>query len=450
MFQSVDVPWTQGMNFGMGVNLLNGQIAGKAVDPGPVTTTVSAAGQTVTYQLKIVTSLEEIYNSLGISVEASGHYGLFSASGKVKYANEAKFNTQSTFLVAHCFVENAFEQCEGAMLTDAAKPLLKAGQTTRFQDRFGDGFVRGMQNGGEFHSIISIVSSTSAEQKSLALSLQAKYEGILAGGGVDASLDQETKKRLEKSDLGISTYQRGGHGDETSLTKDIELVMSRLKAFPAFILANPVPFGVQIASYQTLDLPDGPNPIDIQAQKEALTDYARTMLRIDSLRNDVEFMQLNPTLYKKPPDVAVLNRWSDFFASERSEVVTQASRCANNPVGGCPSFSFKLPDDFSIPERTAGIAGVWRLNLDGGGFSQWTLTPRGGNQYDAVEEGLGNARGIAVLEGTVSSMTFAATVDATTGRYTWAFDDSFTSATVTLEFFTVHTGILHGRLIKTA
>ena len=37
MAQSVDLPFVQGMNFGMGVNLVEGGIAGKAVDVGAIT-----------------------------------------------------------------------------------------------------------------------------------------------------------------------------------------------------------------------------------------------------------------------------------------------------------------------------------------------------------------------------------------------------------------------------
>src|SRR5688572_23897928 len=75
MDQSVDIPWSKGMNFGMGVNLLNGDIAGKAVDPGEITGPSKAEGQVVSYNLKEITSLEELYTSIGISVEASAHYG---------------------------------------------------------------------------------------------------------------------------------------------------------------------------------------------------------------------------------------------------------------------------------------------------------------------------------------------------------------------------------------
>jgi hypothetical protein len=61
--------------------------------------------------------------SMGLSVEASGRYGLFSAEGKFELANQSSFNSQSTFVVANSRVKNAFEQVKRAALLPEAKPL---------------------------------------------------------------------------------------------------------------------------------------------------------------------------------------------------------------------------------------------------------------------------------------------------------------------------------------
>jgi len=349
--QSTDIPWAQGMNYGMGVNLLNGSVAGKAVDPKTITAPTQAAGQTVRYNLALISSFEELYSSIGISVEASGHYGLFSASGKFNYAKESKFNSQSTFLLARCVVENAFTQAEDAQIKDEASELLKKGKTTLFQERYGNGFVRGMQTGGEFFAVISITSSSQEEQESLAASLQAKYGGIFASVEVDMKLDSETKSKAFRSELRVATYQRGGTGDEQSFTGDIESVMVRLKAFPLQVQNNPVPYEVQIANYNTLALPEGPNLNDIRAQKEALVDYERIHLKYLTLRNDIEFLQLHPDFFIAPPDTITLNQWQGFVTDEINKVTRQASKCIDDPKDGCPLLSFKLPDNFQQVKR---------------------------------------------------------------------------------------------------
>jgi hypothetical protein len=99
MPQSVDLPFVQGMNFGMGVNLVEGGIAGKAVNVGAITSPTGAPGLTVSYNMQLISTVESLCDSIGVSVAAGGRYGLFSAQGKVQYAKEAKFNSQSTFLL---------------------------------------------------------------------------------------------------------------------------------------------------------------------------------------------------------------------------------------------------------------------------------------------------------------------------------------------------------------
>jgi hypothetical protein len=351
MGQSTNIPWTQGMNYGMGVNLLNGDIAGKAVNPGEITGPTQAGGQTTSYNLSLINSFEELYSSIGISVEASGHYGLFSASGKFKYAKESKFNSQSTFLLARCVVENAFTQVEDAQIKPESSKLLEQGKIAPFQKRYGDGFVRGMQTGGEFFAIISITSSSREEQESISASLQAKYGGLFASVQVDTSLDSKTKSKVAKSELRVSTYQRGGSGDDQSFTADIEAVMARLKAFPNQVKNTPVPYDVQVASYETLALPEGPNPIDIQAQKDALVDYERIHLSLITLRNEIGFLQLHPDYFVNPPDNNTLNQWSEFVTNEINALIKQASKCCNSPVGGCELFKLQLPADFKMPDR---------------------------------------------------------------------------------------------------
>jgi hypothetical protein len=454
MIQSVDLPWVQGMNFGMGVNLLEGGIAGKAIDVGPVTTTTHASGMTVSYNLQKITRLEDLYDSIGVSVEASGHYGLFNATGKLTYAKEVKFNSQSTFLLARCVVENAFEQCEDATLKPDAAELLARGKDKDFQERFGDGFVRGMQNGGEFHAIIAITSISKSEQESLGASLQAKYGGLFASAEIDVALDTETKNKMQRTDLTVSTLQRGGQGDETSVTKDVEQVMARLQAFPRFVRDNPVPYGVQVASYRTLPLPEGPSPVDIQNQNDKLAAYARTHLELQSLRNDVEFMQIHPNFYKDPPPFETLNAWQRSFGAQLDRLEERASLCVRDPQTGCSSFSLEMPADFKAPVRTPGIAGVWEMVIFDQGESKWTLTPVEENRYDAVEEGLGNAKGTAVLTGKHVELKFTATNpgDLTTGVFEWELDEGFSSASATVQFFSVHTdlGILNGRFTRIA
>lgn len=349
MDQSVNIPWAPGMNYGMGVNLLTGDIAGKAIKPiennKEISEPTNAGGQTVSYDLVQINSMEELYSSIGMSVEASGRYGLFNASAKAKYANESKFNSQSTFLMARCVVMNAFTQIEDPQIKDEAVSLFQ--NEKKFRDRYGDSYVRGMQTGGEFFVLISITSSTKEEQQSIAASLKAAYGTKPANiqGGLELSAD--TKSKISRSEIRISTYQRGGRGEGQALVETVEAAIERLKVFPSHVEANPVPYEVQVAHYYTLPCPEETqNLVDLENQKFALEEYARNQLRYISLRNDVEFMQLHPQYYKSPIEIETLNKWNDFFTNKITQLRKQASKCASD-AAACESVEFSLPEDFN-------------------------------------------------------------------------------------------------------
>jgi hypothetical protein len=338
------------MNFGMGINLLNGAIAGKGVNPGEPTAPTGAPGQNVTYNITQIRALEDLYESVGVSARVSGQYNLFSASGKFKYVNESRFTSQSIFLLARCVVENAFKMCEDVNLLPEAAGLIGSGKQDIFQQRYGDGFVRGMQMGGEFFAIISISSSTEDAQQKIAASLKARYGGALASASADFNLDNITKQMISQSQVNISTYQRAGTGEEQRLADDIEEVMQRMCAFPAIVLNQPVPYEVLVSDYRTLNLPDGPNPVDISTQKNRLADYERVHLKLLTIRNDIEFIQSHTSYFKDPPSITQLNQWQQEIATEVDTLVRQASECCDNP-SECPVFPLKLPSGFYIPER---------------------------------------------------------------------------------------------------
>ncbi|MCS5693501.1 hypothetical protein NZK33_16160 [Cyanobium sp. FGCU-6] len=334
----------------MGINLLNGAIAGKGVNPGEPSGPTGAPGQNVTYNITQIRSLEDLYESVGVSARASGQYNLFSASGKFKYVNESRFTSQSIFLLARCVVENAFKLCENVNLLPEAATLISSGKQDIFQQRYGDGFVRGMQMGGEFFAIISISSSTEEMQQKIAASLQAKYGGALASASADMRLNNTTKEMISQSQVNISTYQRAGTGEEQRLADDIEEVMQRLCAFPSIVLNQPVPYEVLVSDYRTLNLPVGPNLVDITTQGSRLSDYERLHLKLLTIRNDIEFVQSHTRYFNDPPTITQLNQWQQEVAQEIDTLISQASQCCNNP-SECPVFPMRLPSGYYMPER---------------------------------------------------------------------------------------------------
>lgn len=68
------------------------------------------------------------------------------------------------------------------------------------------------------------------------------------------------------------------------------------------------------------------------------------------------------------------------------------------------------------------ISGTWRNQISGIGESTWTFTPQGNGRYSAVEQGLGNARGTAVLSGNRLRLDWTSAQNGDAGYYEWTLD----------------------------
>lgn len=79
-------------------------------------------------------------------------------------------------------------------------------------------------------------------------------------------------------------------------------------------------------------------------------------------------------------------------------------------------------------------AGQWRQSSPTVGASDWHLTPKGGNRYDAREQGLGNAVGTATVNGNVLRIEWR--TGNWSGAYQWQLDRSCNQGQGQLKFFT--------------
>jgi hypothetical protein len=133
---------------GRGVNILTGDIIGKALNV--ISKEQAVSGGEAMYDCQVTETHDSVMEALGLSVEASGRYGMFSAEGKFKLSEMSRFNATSTFVVASCRVQNAFEMVDRFELLPEAERLLK--NPEKFRTAFGTSFVRGLQTGGNFIS----------------------------------------------------------------------------------------------------------------------------------------------------------------------------------------------------------------------------------------------------------------------------------------------------------
>src|SRR5215467_13797235 len=97
----------QGADYGSGVDSLNLQERGNAIDFDSIDTVAQLEGQEVTTTLQMVKDNSEFESALDIQGDVSGTYGIFGGSARVDFAKNCKFNHYSVFLIARVTVKNA-------------------------------------------------------------------------------------------------------------------------------------------------------------------------------------------------------------------------------------------------------------------------------------------------------------------------------------------------------
>lgn len=316
---------------GMGFNSQTGLAVGTALEGFTVQENPSASGAEVTSAISIVSTHEELQESLGMSFEAQGRYGLVAGSARARFSENTNYNSMSIFLVASVVVENPLRRGKGFKISSEAKALLDSQQMKKFDRAFGDSFVRGLQTGGEFYSVVRITSVSSSKQAELAAALQLEYNGLAASGSFKAKFDNETSEQHSKSEFTSVMYQRAGSGVEISPTVTIDEVIARFKKFPQIAAASASAYETEVATYDTIPLPI-PTPTEQEAFLEALADAREKKLRYIQTRNDLEFALRFPDFLEEPPPAETLVTAATTYTRLMNAVTQHAVRLSRGEI----------------------------------------------------------------------------------------------------------------------
>lgn len=316
-----------GEEIGMGFNSNTGQAIGSALTGFEIAENPAATGAEVTSSISIISTHEELQETLGMSFDAQGRYGVLGASAKAKFSEQTNYNSMSTFVVARVVVRNPLRRGRNFRITEEARALLTSAQMEVFGRAFGDSFVRGLQTGGEFYAIVRITSVSQRTQASLAATLQAEYNGLVSEGRFMAAFEEAKNSESTRSEFTSVMYQRAGSESEISPTVTIEEVIARFKAFPTIAKANPSAYETEVATYDTIPLPI-PTPEEQEAFVEALADAHNRKLRFLQMRNDIEFALRFPEFFENPPGDDVLSAASAIYTRLLNAVTQHAIRLA--------------------------------------------------------------------------------------------------------------------------
>jgi hypothetical protein len=368
-----DVPQIRLLNYngediGMGFNSDTGLAIGTALDFSPPSEVQAQEAQA---DVKIITSHEELMETLNMSASLEGRYSFVSGGGKVSFSKNTKYNSSSTFVVASMVIRNTVSRGKDFRLKPELQHYLTPGQIETFNKAFGDSFVRAHYQGGEFYAVMRLTSVDSKTESNLAVSLQMAAQGLIASADFHAQLDTANSNAATKSEFTVNYYQKGGAGEnEIGTTMDVEEIKKRLKSFPEAIRNHAFPYTIEVATYDTV-------PIPIPSKKEeeeflnALADANTKELRYIQLKNDFEFAAEKPEFFYDPPAKQTLLAAASTYTQLVNATIEHAKKLSDGSIDPPKYFD---PASLTPPIIEPGITLRKRdLGLESG-FANWWMS----------------------------------------------------------------------------
>jgi hypothetical protein len=335
----VKVVMRQGYDIGMGVAAASGSPMAKGA-VGEVTPPQIGTGGTGSFNFRRIDTTEELTSELGISADASGGVGLFSASASFDFAKKCQVRTTSLVVLISAEERFAFEQMDEPQLTPAAE---RDAGTARFAGKFGEYFVRGMDTGGRFVGVMRIDTKSAQSKQDVNFALSASY-----GLTVDVEVQGKISNALSnaRAEVKAFTFNEGGRVTTRPTSTDpLELTRQMYKAMDEWttsVREDPHPYAVTLAPYVVALGPEPPNLADLEHQRDVLMRCAKLRtLTMDRL-NLLDYM-LSPdhmaefAIIKPPagPDLPAL----------------QASLSRDlDAIADAASFAIDKPKEARLPE----------------------------------------------------------------------------------------------------
>jgi hypothetical protein len=294
-----------GMDYGVGLNSVGGEILGDAVEVNPATSIEDAGGAVITFKLSRIESIEDLKEELGLSVAAEGSYGCFSASAKFDYATTCNFHAYSLYVLVHVSVTNSFRRMRNVRLKSAVFDQLKqTGDQDRFRQQYGDKFVLGIHTGGELFAILEIQTRDASEQQKISAELTAEADSLFASFSIAAKFEAATEHVQKNRKLRIFYYAEGGD-QKAPIPTTPQALIARAVGFPAEVKHSGVPYSVLLQSYKALDMPAQPNESDIRNQQLLITTAAKQRDILVEKLNSVDYILTHPEQFEEVNDAKI-------------------------------------------------------------------------------------------------------------------------------------------------
>ncbi|KAI1268736.1 hypothetical protein F5Y18DRAFT_439342 [Xylariaceae sp. FL1019] len=255
-------PYNASMKLGSGFNSYTQQLCvdhavirdEKAVSADIPLSSADGISQQVTYKTTMINKVSDITNALNISAAMSIKYdNKIDGTGQGDFVNSDKLKESTiSFLISVRVVNQTLNDTR---LTKFC-PIDGIGPGD-FTEVFGDCFISGYQDGGEFNALISIKKSDASNLHSFGVNAEIALTGILEGkleGSAEGDVTKARKELLENNEVTISVSWKGGGQSLKEQDEDwtFETLRKAAVKFPDYVAKTPMRTHVVLTKYTAL------------------------------------------------------------------------------------------------------------------------------------------------------------------------------------------------------
>jgi hypothetical protein len=194
----------------------------------------SRVSQKVTYSTRAIENVSEIMDMLNISTAMSISYGTIHGNGSASFVNESKVLDSELNYVITVTVSND-QQCEEMDMEFVGINTLPPEEFTKV---YGDCFISGFMEGGEFNAIISIRVHDKSKVREVkqAVDIQLAVGPSPVSVGASEGIAKTHKDALEGSEVTISVnWSGGGEIKKPEVPWTLQSVVEVANAFPSMV-----------------------------------------------------------------------------------------------------------------------------------------------------------------------------------------------------------------------
>lgn len=205
------------------------------VQPAELTPPARNVVQIVTYSSRLVDNMSDIVEALNISSSQSIRYGTVKGAGSANIVSENKVNQSDLNYIVTVKVTNESSPIQDKMSFNPINEL----DNKRFTEVFGDCFISGFTEGGEFNAIVSIKVNDKSKVSAVKAAAEAEMQVAAAPGlsvGTNNAIDKHSSDVWDDTETTISVNWAGGGNIKPAEDKwDLKTVVDVATRFPHLV-----------------------------------------------------------------------------------------------------------------------------------------------------------------------------------------------------------------------